>query len=133
MKIADIQQVKDIETLHAIALKTIQLQENKLEEKEHRIQTLEEYIRLIQRKRYTPKSESHPGQEDFFDLLDEAELIQSVEPEAFEEAQDRVPDNRNKKPKPGRRKLPENLPRVKIYHDLPESEKSVIAGVNLKP
>lgn len=138
MDAENIEQIQDIEALRSIAANALQtikertdvlaLKESELQEKTHRIQTLEEYIRLIQRKRFAPKSEVHPGQTDFFDLLDEAELIQSVEP--IEDTDTEV--SRKNKSKPGRRKLPDHLPRVKIYHDLPESEKTCGCGCQLK-
>lgn len=78
---------------------------------------LREQIRLLQAQLFGKKSEkgkiSDAVQIPLFDM---------PEPEAVPESEEmEVPAHRRKKP--GRKKLPESLPRVEIVHDIPEEEK----------
>ena len=86
---------------------------------------LQEEIRLLRARIYGRKSEKHPpgdpGQLPLFDM---------PEPEdAGEEEAIQVLAHTRKKP--GRRPLPEDLPRIEVVHDIPEEEKVCQCGCRL--
>lgn len=87
---------------------------------------LREQISLLRAQLYGKKSEkgkvSDAVQIPLFDMPEP-----EVEPEAEEME---VPAHRRKKP--GRKKLPESLPRVEIVHDIPEEEKVCGCGKSLE-
>ncbi len=104
---------------------TIQNQEKFLEKKEislaikdHRIQTLEEYIRYMEQQRFGPSSEKVSPDQLGLGLFDEAELMEE-EDKSEEETTD-VPAHKRKKK---RVSIPADLPRTDVIHDLDESEK----------
>ena len=70
---------------------------------------LEEQFRLAQQQRFGASSEGHPAQGDLFN---EAEAELDVEPERLDDAPATV------KRKPVRQKLPTDLPRETIIHDI---------------
>ena len=87
---------------------------------QERIQFLEEQFRLAQLKRFVPSSEKFGAQGCLFN---------EAEQEALEAAPDDVAadadadDTKSPTKKRGRRPLPAHLPRKRVEHDLPESEK----------
>ncbi|MCX8567241.1 MAG: Transposase [Glomeribacter sp. 1016415] len=89
-------------------------------ELQKRIGLLEEQFRLSLLKRFAPSSEKYGVQGCLFN---EAE---QTEPESIEEREelDDVSNERILGKKRGRKKLPEHLPRIRIEHDLLESEKT---------
>lgn len=100
--------------------------------KEKRILLLEELVRLQNQKRFGASSEKFSDQQDMFN---EAELTDAVEHMLAEEAAE--PHQSNEKPastetaaqtKPGCKPLPAELPRTRIEHDLPDSEKHCHCG-----
>lgn len=95
-------------------------------EKDKRIALLEEYVRLHKLKRFGASSEKSPDQQELFN---EAELSVAAEPLLEETPVEQSATGPKKTGKPaGRRPLPENLPRVRIEHDLPEAQKQCPCG-----
>ncbi len=91
------------------------------------INLLEEKISLLQQHLFGRKSEklvSHPDQPSLFD---EAEVTAETPEE--EVAEITVPGHTRKKP--GRKPLPEDLPRVDTIHDISEEEKICACGCQL--
>ena len=80
-----------------------------------RLVFLEEQFRLAQQQRFGAQSESHPAQGDLFNEA-EAEL------DVIEDVVESIPTTVKKKPV--RQKLPKDLEREVIIHDLSEEEKS---------
>ena len=86
---------------------------------EQRIHFLEEQFRLAQLKRFAPSSEKYGAQGCLFN-----EAEQDAAAFAPEEADDGVTDEpAAPSKKRGRKPLPAHLPRIRVEHDLPESEK----------
>jgi transposase len=95
-----------------------------------RIAALEEYVALNRLKRYGASSEKSPDQHEMFN---EAELLVVAEEMLAEiEQKDREanPSSHLQK-KPGRKPLPAHLPRVRIEHDIPDTEKHCPCGCAL--
>ena len=88
--------------------------QSQVKELEVKNQYLLEQFRLAQQKRFGRSSEAHPAQDDLFDEA-EAE-VENAEPEIEEISYTRK--------KAVRQKLPADLPRKVITHDLTEAEKS---------
>jgi len=92
-----------------------------------RIAMLEEYVALGKFKKYGASSEKSPDQQEMFN---EAELTVVAEEMLAESAQkdDASKGSLLNQKKPGRKPLPADLPRVRIEHDIPESEKHCPCG-----
>ena len=84
-------------------------------EQQLEIARLQEYVNVLLAKRYGPSSEKVP--EEQLRLFNEAEQ-QEAAPEPQPQAPVQVPAH--ERAKPGRRALPEYLPRVEVVHELPE-------------
>jgi len=85
---------------------------------------LREQIRLLRSQIFGRKSEKVMGfVADQVPLFDE---VAPAQPEEQDEAEITIPSHARKKP--GRRPLPENLPRVEVIHDLAEDEKTCGCG-----
>ncbi len=95
--------------------------QSELENKSDHISTLEEYVRLLKRKRYGTSSEQAPAEQR--ELFNEAEITVDEEDAkaADESAATEVAGHTRKKP--GRKPIPDKLPRVDILHDLAEDQK----------
>ena len=95
-----------------------------------RIALLEEYVALNKFRKYGASTEKSPDQQEMFN---EVELKVVAE----EMLTDSVPKNADIRPagspqtKPGRKPLPADLPRVRIEHDVPETEKQCSCGCTL--
>ena len=92
-----------------------------------RIAALEEYVALEKLKKYAASSEKSPDQQEMFN---EAELTVVAEDMLAETKQldlEAKPSAPNQK-KPGRKPLPAQLPRVRIEHDISESQKHCPCG-----
>ncbi len=83
---------------------------------------LKEQINILLAKRFGPSSEKISP--DQFGLFNEAE--QAVEEQTAPVETITVPTHTRNKP--GRKALPEHLPRVEVIHDLPEAEKQCPCG-----
>ncbi len=86
-------------------------------EQQAEIARLQEYVNVLLAKRYGPSSEKVPDEQ--LRLFNEAEQAAATEPEP--QAPIQVPAH--ERAKPGRRPLPEYLPRVEVVHELPEDER----------
>jgi len=92
-----------------------------------RITILEEYVALDKCKKYGASSEKSPDQQEMFN---EAELTVVAEEMLAESVRkdDMSKDASPNQKKPGRKPLPAHLPRVRIEHDISESEKLCPCG-----
>lgn len=95
-----------------------------VQDQRQQITDLQEELRLALYRRFAPKSEKIP--KDQLNLFDEAE-VEAEKPEETEEPQEiTVPEPARKKP--GRKPLPEHLPRTRIEHDIRQEEKQCACG-----
>ena len=88
------------------------------EQLQSKVIVLQEQLNIALAKRYAASSEKIPP--DQIRLFDEAEADEAL-PEA--EAQETVTIPAHRRKKRGRKALPENLPRIDVVHELPESER----------
>jgi len=97
-----------------------------LVQKRARIQFLEEQIILFRHRQFGQSSEKNTQQ---VELFDESEMeADSCAPEVAEIIAPESGQTSAKKARSGRKPLPQNLPRVRVEHDLPESEKTCDCG-----
>ena len=138
----------DVESLKQLCLEQAKLLQEKdstlaqhqqsLTQKQQRIDVLEEFIRYLKHQRYAPSSERHVDQLALFNediQLDTEMDIETLDAlatsdDAENPMSNHSPDEPRKKP--GRRKLPTDLPRVKVFHDLTENEKQCPCGCTLQ-
>jgi transposase len=106
-----------IRELEAKAAASVRYQEQ-IVALQQRVDTLEEQFRLAQLKRFAPSSEKYGLQGCLFN---EAEREDATPVAADQTAASEEPVARHKKP--GRKPLPVHLPRQRVEHDLPESDK----------
>lgn len=135
----------DFESLQQLCLeqaRLLQQHELSIQKKQNRIDILEELVSYLKRKHYGSSSERHVAQAELFNEAEslESEITDDSQQatEASDDSTTAISDSKtdanadNKKRKPGRRKLPENLPRVKVYHDLGEHDKHCSCGCMLE-
>ena len=110
------------------------VQQRQLQQKDLRIQILEEYVRLEKLRRYGPKSEKAAGQGELFNEVETLAEVDLPEPTALEraEAPAHPSARRTSTPRPGRKPLPAELPRVRILHELSEGQQVCPCGCQLK-
>jgi transposase len=95
---------------------------------EAQIDRLHEQIRHLRSKLFGRKTEKYvEAGQDQLRLFDEIE--QAVPDKGQEEQTTTVSSHKRKKP--GRKPLPEDLPRIEVVHDLPEQEKVCACGCQL--
>ncbi len=100
-----------------------------LKKSNEQIQYLEERIRLLQNELFGRKSEKrYPEDSRQLPIFDQAHDDQGVSETAVD---DTIVVPCHKRNKPGRKPLPENLPRVEVIHDLAEEEKVCSCGARL--
>jgi transposase len=104
-------------------LKQIILENQRRFEKENEL--LREQIRLLLAQMFGKKSEKGLADSGAYQIP----LFDMPEPEVEEDEEVEIPSHPRKKP--GRKKLPDALPRVKIVHDLEEDEKVCDCGEQL--
>lgn len=97
-------------------------------DKQQHIHILEEQLRLERHRQFGTKSEKHPGQGELFN---EAEHSADNEATRADETVETQTITYTRKKASGRKPLPEDLPRVRIEHELPESEQSCTCGCML--
>ena len=107
----------EIEQLRALLAE----KEAQLQSKSERIEILEEVVRHLKIKRFTPSSEKTNS--DQFLLFDEAELCTDPELEAHEKQDEDQNKNNTSKPR-GRKPLSSDLPREQIFLYLTDEEKT---------
>ncbi|WP_350939729.1 transposase [Vibrio metschnikovii] len=96
-------------------------QSERLKSQSDRIAILEEIVRHLKIKRFTPSSEkTHPGQ---FRLFDEAELCTDPVLDAHEKQDEEQKKKNTSKPR-GRKPLSNDLPREQIFLYLTDAEKT---------
>jgi transposase len=113
-------------------------------EKQYRahIKILEEKIRLLQDKIFGRKSEKLPAREDKYcqlalfneaeDIADKAATSQEQEmSDTAEVDTDTISVPAHTRQKPGRKPIPDHLPRVEVIHDLSEEEKLCGCGCQM--
>jgi transposase len=103
--------------------------------RERRIRLLEEALRILQADRYGASREKlqvAPGQSELFN---EAETIAELNEVLGTEVNLKATPQREDKPstgaKAGRKAIAAHLPRVQIFHDIPESERECACGGTL--
>lgn len=116
----------DVDALKALLLQ----QQTQLQQKQQRIRLLEEQILLLRSRQFGSSSEKAPGQLGFFNEAEVGEA-ESDEEAASDEATTETLTYTRKKPS-GRKALPEDLPRVRIEHDIAESEKTCACGCQMQ-
>lgn len=83
-------------------------------------QVLLEQWRLAQHKRFAVSSESYPGQGELFNEAEQESDLAAQSGEADDGLEEATSPVRKKTRRP---RLPDNLPREEVFHDLPENEK----------
>lgn len=121
----------DVEALKSLVFEhrsSLEEHQSRLTEKQKRIELLEEQLRLLTLKRFGTSSEKSDCQNELFNEAEfsESESVADADNEAATET---ITYERKQRGK--RRPLPEVLPRVRIEHDLPESEKVCPCGCGL--
>ncbi|XP_014680377.1 PREDICTED: uncharacterized protein y4jD-like [Priapulus caudatus] len=96
-----------------------------LSEKQARIQFLEEQIILFKHRQFGHSSEKNTQQ---VELFDEAEVEVSLSAPDVAQAVEPGQAPATKKAKSGRKPLPQNLPRVRVEHDVVDSDKVCACG-----
>jgi transposase len=104
--------------------------EQQVHQKNLRIQILEEYVRLEKLRRYGQKSEKAVGQGELFNEV-EAFAEPDIPEQPISDPASRPPVDRSTKPRPGRKPLPAELPRVRILHELPAEQQTCPCGCQL--
>ena len=107
----------NINELKKLFVKTIQENQQIVQNKDQEIQSLKDIILLLQRKKYAPTSEKNPHQSEMFNEL---EATQIDDADSAEDENETITYERKK----GKRKpLPASLPRIDEIIDLSEEEK----------
>jgi transposase len=92
-----------------------------------RIKVLEEQLALLRHKQFGARSEK--ASPDQISLFNEAEVTAKEPPPAEDEdAEDEITVPEHKRKKSGRKPIPDNLPRVRVEHDIPGAEKLCPCG-----
>ena len=91
------------------------------------IDILHEELRLLRLKMFTRISERYQDETDNLQRLLFEDFSKDEEgPDKEEESETVVKEHKRKKP--GRKSIPEDLPRVEVVHDIPEEEKKCACG-----
>ncbi len=96
-----------------------------------RIALLEEYVALAKLKRFGASTEKSPDQREMFnevELTVSAEAMLATQTEDAGKSKEPSQTSADITPKPGRKPLPAHLPRIRIEHDIPETEKQCACG-----
>ena len=118
-----VRQQEQLETLS----RQLHAQEHSIVRKDARIVALEHKLEALKLRHFGKSSEKNPDQYEFFN---EAELVAQSDPD--EECEDfiTVPAHRRQARKS--RRLPPDLPRVEVIHDLAEADKQCSCGQRLR-
>jgi transposase len=134
------QLILERENLFDEKIKLLESKDSVIEKKDKRIAHLEQMVRYLKLKQFGKSSERHiaPGQESLFNEAEqysdehaeeEALVASSAEAEDYTDSRESTAPQ---KKKAGRRRLPESLPRHKIYHDIEPADKHCPCGCELK-
>lgn len=115
----DLSQIDQLKALLAAQDATLLKQEAKISAQSGEIFWLKEQLGLSRINQFGSSSEKHPAQNDLFN---EAETCESIEPAEQAPATETIDGYQRKKP--GRKPLPEDLPRERIVHDLADDDKT---------
>jgi transposase len=96
-----------------------------ISQQETRIKVLEEQLALLRHKQFAARSEK--ASPDQISLFNEAE-VSAEAPPAAEDAGDEIVVPEHKRKKTGRKPIPDNLPRVRVEHDISEADKLCPCG-----
>ena len=111
----------NINELKKLFVKTIQENQQIIQNKDHEIQSLKDIILLLQRRKYAPTSEKNPHQADMFNELEDTKIDDHDSAEEITEDEKETITYERRKGK--RKPLPASLPRIDEIIDLPEEEK----------
>ncbi len=120
----------NVEALKALVRESTEEKQLLIAEKKHlegKLTYLQEQLNLLLQKRFGPSSEKI--QPEQMRLFNEAETQADEVSAEIEDETVIVPEHQRKKR--GRKPLPESLPRVRVEHDLPETEKICDCGCQL--
>lgn len=118
-------QLAEIERAHA----TIARLERQLERLRRQNDTLLEALRIERHRAWGARSEKSPEQAELFDEAEDTPL-ESEDDEVVLEEEPAAPTPRPRRP-PARRPLPPSLPRRRLVHELPESERRCPCGCTM--
>lgn len=114
----------------------IEEKDHVIDERDRRIALLEEIVRLQKLARFAAKTEKYTAEQR--ELFNEAELavegealLSELETQQEEDLSNRNADQCHEPKARGRKPLPAELPRVRIEHELPESERQCKCGCQL--
>lgn len=140
----DIDALREMLLAHERALveqdKKLSERDQKISERDKKIAILEEYVRFLKFKRFGKSSERYTSdlQASIFNEAEQLEQPEPVEADqaalvAEEVAEDSINTDRSApKARAGRRQLPAHLPRVKVFHELPEGQSHCECGCQLE-
>jgi len=111
-----------------ILKKIIADKDRRIADKDQRISALEEYIRLQNVRLFGAKTEKHPDQQELFNEAELCVVAEEILAELAEEKASSATIADEQPKKPGRKPLSFDLPRIRIEHDIPESEKTCPCG-----
>lgn len=92
------------------------------------IAAYEEYVRLNTIKKYGKSSEKSPDQKEMFNEAELTVVVEEMLAESEQKKEAERPETDKAPEKPGRKPLPKTLPRIRIEHDLSESDKTCSCG-----
>ena len=95
------------------------------------IAAYEEYTRLNKVNKYGKSSEKSPDQKEMFNEAELTVVVEKMLAESEQKKEAEQPESSKPVKKPGRKPLPKELPRIRIEHDLPESDKTCSCGCAL--
>jgi transposase len=101
-----------------------------LENKDRIIRAMEEALRLHKLRRFSASSEKSADQHELFNEAELAVVVEEglAEQEALLNAGKPAPEKPQPRKTKGRKPLPQDLPRVRVEHDVPEADKQCPCG-----
>ena len=105
-----------------------------LRQRDHDLEAARQRLHLLLQRLYGPRSERFdPDQPllfaDYNDAANESAAGQNAAPDQpTEEAKKETPSTKRRRHKHGRRRLPENLPRRPVHHELSDAERICVCG-----
>lgn len=96
-----------------------------------RLAILEEYVLLFKSKHFTSSSEKAINQHELFNEVELTVVAEDLSEKSEQQAIESLPKSARPGKKPGRKPLPADLPRIRIEHELSESEQHCPCGSEL--